>query len=689
MKLTGTPFNLWVAALTTSGIATGYSATQNKYVLVNLVPNITTNNACSPNVCSSACTIQNAVESTEVGNGGSQVASFPTGTGTGTQGVVLTPSFTLNLAHQNLIAVMKECTTSACTSFTSTAPACSSDEFSVRPLTVSMAATGNATMHAGTDQFTVTGTVAGTAGAVSNYTGTLTANTGAIAVVSPATNLGTVSVATPFAAATSGTPSTVSATFNYSDVGSILLDGWSTTTPAFVDDETWTSVDSVNTKNDCNISTKDYTISYSNKMDPYGKYGCYFGNSASSTIGRFIPDHFILSGATVVNRSDLTNTFSVNGGIGPYPASSFTYLSEPLQVQFTLKAVNLAGNTTLNYAGALSQFSNPVSGVGTGTNSLGLWGFGSGYTVGTGTCNAMLAHAATAGSYPTSFANCIGGAVAPTPIACLTAGPNCSATGARITAGTPSFTSFTNGVSTVTTKLTIGRADLPDGPYSTFEIGAVPTDGDGVTLATSALNVDTDTSGVGTAQRQLLGSQTLYYGRLTLGNAYGSELLPLWVPVKAQYVKSFVSASPKLSGPIFATNTVDSATSFSTKSNLSIGAYTGTLGTSNLTISNIAVSLYDVNYGTTLSALNNGLANIEITPPSGGPPTPTGSAFLALTLGNTNTNENCVLPALANATSGASLSYLQWGWCTGKLDPNALITFGTPVNRFIYLRENY
>jgi hypothetical protein len=108
-----------------------------------------------------------------------------------------------------------------------------------------------------------------------------------------------------------------------------------------------------------------------------------------------------------------------------------------------------------------------------------------------------------------------------------------------------------------------------------------------------------------------------------------------------------------------------------------------------LTISNIAVSLYDVNYGTTLSALNNGLANIEITPPSGGPPTPTGSAFLALTLGNTNTNENCVLPALANATSGASLSYLQWGWCTGKLDPNALITFGTPVNRFIYLRENY
>ncbi|UUZ49144.1 hypothetical protein LP420_01385 [Massilia sp. B-10] len=37
-----------------------------------------------------------------------------------------------------------------------------------------------------------------------------------------------------------------------------------------------------------------------------GKLGCYFGNTAATNyFGRFIPDHFAVSAASIVNRSAL------------------------------------------------------------------------------------------------------------------------------------------------------------------------------------------------------------------------------------------------------------------------------------------------------------------------------------------------------------------------------------------------
>jgi hypothetical protein len=186
----------------------------------------------------------------------------------------------------------------------------------------------------------------------------------------------------------------------------------------------------------------------------------------------------------------------------------------------------------------------------------------------------------------------------------------------------------------------------------------------------------------------------MVYGRLKLGNVYGTELLPLWVPVTAQYVSTFggfTGANPTLTTPIFVTNTLDNATTFAPRTNMTIGEYSGGLSAANLTVANLGTSLYTFSSSgapTTSSTLYYGQAYVQVAHPTGSP-TPTGAAYLALTLGTSNANKNCLVPAPTLATSGASMAYLQWPWCTNELDPNVQITFGTAKNRFIYLRENY
>lgn len=192
----------------------------------------------------------------------------------------------------------------------------------------------------------------------------------------------------------------------------------------------------------------------------------------SSVVGRFVPDHFALSGATLRNRAALACS----------PASTFSYMDEGMELGFVVTARNVGGGATLNYD-SLAGFAklNPAA-------------------------PAALALGARDGGADLS---------------------------ARLDVPTSSG-AFTSGAASVTVQLGLRRAspDNPDGPYDALAIGAAPQDSDGVTVRPADLDLDAD--GNGAAERVLLGTTAVRFGRLRLGNAFGSELLDLPVPLAAE-----------------------------------------------------------------------------------------------------------------------------------------------------------
>ncbi len=334
-KIMGTPFQLNVAALSNNQVQTGYVLSGNKYVQTKLVDNsdgvCILDSADTANYCNGSCVAKAAV------TGGSQILNYSSSS----LGQVRTGNFTLNTAFMKLVAIMRECTTSACAAFTATPAACSVDTFSVRPQSISAVTSSNATnaassgapiFKAGGDNFALTATVAGVTGQPNGYNGILKINKNAMQLVAPATTLGRVSPAT-FPAAVSGTPNATATgtSFTYDEVGAFRLLGYdpatNTSSPRAVFDgvttatecaglsvaacdtlkaSTWTGVDSVSSKNDCIVdsyaNTKDGTGSFSTNAN-YGKFGCNFGlynpsapdTPNSPAFGRFVPHHFQLA----------------------------------------------------------------------------------------------------------------------------------------------------------------------------------------------------------------------------------------------------------------------------------------------------------------------------------------------------------------------------------------------------------
>jgi MSHA biogenesis protein MshQ len=346
MKLMGTSFKLWVAALTNIGISTGYSFASAKYVQVRLVDN--SDNACGPDTArtcnAAACTSKSAVEA-----GATQIATFISGSNTGVASP--SPTFTLNSAWKNLIAVMKECSNPGCSLFTATAPACSADSFTVRPtsftsVTSTNAAYGGTTSSSPTvaagNPFSLTATAAGIGVNPGGYTGVPKINSASVQAVSPATVTG--ALAGTFSAATSGAGNSTAtgSAFTYSEVGIFRLRAPDFTVPRIpgVYDDNWTAIDSDPTKNDCISGTT--SAAYSNTIAS-GKYGCNFGITADTDtglgnkpFGRFTPAYF-----------DVTH---VDGCTG---SGAFTYSGQPFsQVTVTAKAVG--GTVTKNYDGTAS-----------------------------------------------------------------------------------------------------------------------------------------------------------------------------------------------------------------------------------------------------------------------------------------------------------------------------------------------
>ncbi|MGB5251707.1 MAG: DUF6701 domain-containing protein, partial [Sedimenticolaceae bacterium] len=202
----------------------------------------------------------------------------------------------------------------------------------------------------------------------------------------------------------------------------------------------------------------------------------YFGHTISAAplaIGRFVPAGFSATPGTVDDR------FLLAGCGDP-----FTYMDEPLRVNVTLTALNADGLTARNYLGDFAKFP-----------SLS-YGGSPGFTLG-------------ARSTPTG-----------TNLSSRIIGPSATIPG-----------SWTAGAAQMAIDLSIASLAVPDGPYPATELGLTVRDSDGVGM----LDLDLDVDGDSTNDFINVGQTEVRRGRLSLGNAHGSELRDLAVPVAMQF----------------------------------------------------------------------------------------------------------------------------------------------------------
>ncbi len=619
-KLAGTPFKLNIAAISNNQIQTGYVISGTKNVTVKLVDN--SDGACvlnstQPNYCSAACQAKPAVA------GGSQVISFASSNA----GQKQSADFTLNGVWSSLAAIVSDASTTAC----------STDAFSVRPTaftSVSSTASnatlaGSPSFKAGTDTFGMT-----VATSAAGYTGAAAVpaiNPAAIVANTASWTVGSIAPSTfPTALSSSSTGS-----FTYSEVGNFKLLGYNpssdTSSPRGIYDATWTSVDQ-GTQQDCiagsYANTKDASGTFASNSN-YGKVGCLFGLVADSAFfGRFVPDHFTL----------------IAGGVSAACAGTsknFTYMGQPkLGIAYQLESRNGSDAKTSNYSASLSypvvapslvaedqaaanqgcDVGSRISGASTGTWALGA------YTV--STTSAIFSRPAS---------------VPPSTLS----GATCSTT--RANAG---------------------------GPFSSLDIGLKIVDG-GASLA--PLDMDADASGtcIGAAcKAKKLGTTAELLGRINVLNAYGSELLPLLVPVRAEYYN----------GNSWTLNADDKCTTLSAAS-LGVGSVSQASGSS-LALSSSSVAL------TPTVTLVGGTTSFRISPSTIG----AGTVDLVLNMGTGLTNltnwcGNWGSGPIGGTGVAASpdMSYLAGNWCGAAYDkaPAARIKFGSPKAPYIYLRERY
>jgi len=457
---------------------------------------------------------------------------------------------------------------------------CSSDNFAIRPQQFTLTSTANnatttgaPAFRAGTDGVTMTAT------ALAGYDGTpkfnLTSGTGMFYIGTPATQtLGSLAAA-GFAAAASGT-GVATATLTYSEVGNFSMKANA------VYDDGFALVDSTKPSPEC-------TPDFSNALNA-GKYGCMFGTPALDNLGRFVPDHFSVTAAS------LTSGCVVGAS---------TYMGQDFAMGLTLTALNGSNQVTTNYDSASVP---PKFAAGFDTATWSNYGFGF----------------ANGGS--SSLAS---GTAAPT-------GP------------------WSSGVANVVAYAKYVRPVAPEQAWDSFTVSATPSYADGgKTIAGPSTQ---------------MGSTKMRFGRLWLGNAFGSDLADLAVPYQAQY----------WNGSAFVINTTDSCSCTPPSScNATLGnkqgglaAYTGPIA---------------------VSATSSGVGTITLTKPA---TSAAGSVGLVVSLGSPATPSNCASPTLPGGTP-TSLAYLGGKWCGSNYDrdPTASATFGVYGSSLrkgpIYIREAY
>ena len=353
-----------------------------------------------------------------------------------------------------------------------------------------------------------------------------------------------------------------------------------------------------------------------------------YGEVGSFTLKATPATDYLLSGVDLGNRVAIfagasTRTswvgrfrpdhFAIAAGALGSGCGTFTYFGQDgFTTTFTLTAQNAANVTTANYVGdgSTSWAKLPLTAWGLAPATAGSPGFG-------------FAASAWAPSQP--------------------AGSSLAASATSPTA--TNSNAWSAGTTTVTAKHRIVRPSAVAAP-TTVTVTTLPVDSDGVT-ATSAATI---------------GSALLNFGRLWLGNAYGSDKLNLVMPFETQY----------WNGSVFVKNTSDSCTAIA-GSNVALGNKQGGL------------SAYAG--PVTGSTASSGVGSLTLTKPASAA---AGSVDLVVNLGSSGSPSNC--NSLTGGTS-AVLSHLSGKWCGANYDrdPVARATFGIYGGKRgpIYIRESY
>lgn len=293
-KLAGTTFNLDVLALKADGsVESDYADQADKSVTVALYES----NAGGGCVSALSPAISQTLTFTAASDGRR------------------TASFTVDKAYANL----------RCRATDGTVSGCSTDNFAVRPTALTVSSTANAdaagTSASATPAIKAGGNFSLSATAIAGYNGTPKLDASKLQAHAGAATSGTVSGT--FSAANAASGVATGTTFSYSEVGYFRYASQG------VYDDTFTAVDSA--KNECSNDFANTPVG--------GKYGCKFGNTATTDyFGRFTPDHFELTAGTL------------SQGCG-----SFTYFGQEFTTAFTLTARNAANATTFNYAGSFAR----------------------------------------------------------------------------------------------------------------------------------------------------------------------------------------------------------------------------------------------------------------------------------------------------------------------------------------------
>jgi hypothetical protein len=196
---------------------------------------------------------------------------------------------------------------------------------------------------------------------------------------------------------------------------------------------------------------------------------------------------------------------------------------------------------------------------------------------------------------------------------------------------------WANGVASVVAKHIVGRPTAATAPTNII-ISAAPIDADGVTMPVTAVAP----------------ASPFRFGRLFIANSYGSELLPLTVPIEAQY----------WTGLAYQRNQDDSC-SAAPATSLEMRNYRVNLNPCETQLSGAG-------------SMSNGKANLRLSKPGAGN---SGSVELKANL-NTATGQTCNGAVESSAISAAT----PW---FGNANPTARATFGIYKSPVIYLRENF
>lgn len=487
-----------------------------------------------------------------------QTAAIPLGTATFMLGrsAVIASAAAISAATPKYSAyrdvrVRVTCSASVCGGKTDTV-ACSTDNFAVRPQRFTLSSSMSNTALSGTPLLAAGKPFTLSATAVAGYDGKplldntlagqqITTHLGATDFTDDLTLPGSDS---PFALGAAAISNGVASNGSviYSDVGTVAIGAG-----ALVD-TTFTSVDQSPTD-----ALTGCIIGSSSNTAVNGKFGCNIATQAELKVGRFVPDHFDVSG-------------SLAGACGSASAATdFTYMSQNgLRVALGATALG-AGNQlltryTTNYprlASIALGASNTVAGATTDLATTRLaplpafaWLAGS----------AGRAYRTDTVTYPVGATalTLIGGGASLAGATIQLAGDNNQYTvqsgptaGGVITLAAPGLRQSIPNVSAAVT-VVHSFARLPDaagqpsrdGPYDNFSLGLTIIDPDGARV--TSVNGVPQTA----ATSGKVGNAKLRFGRMRINTVYGADTLPLTVPVAAQY----------WDGAAYVTNVLDNCT---------------------------------------------------------------------------------------------------------------------------------